>query len=75
MPDAKTPHTSYKYSAHLDRPLDRATIKFEVAEMKQWAESLEVNAPIPRDLLPLLAKDDVKQMEIVMREMSLGRGQ
>jgi len=27
---------------------------------------------IPRDLLPLLARDYAKQMDIVMRNMSLG---
>ncbi|KAH7066786.1 hypothetical protein BKA63DRAFT_127900 [Paraphoma chrysanthemicola] len=73
MPDANTPYTSCKDSAHIDRPLNRATIEIEVAEMKQWAERVKVNAPMPRDLLPLLAKDDAKQMEFVMRQMSLER--
>jgi hypothetical protein len=41
--------------------------------MKQWAQELRVNKPIPKDILPLLAKDDAKQMEIVLKNMSLDR--
>jgi acyl-CoA synthetase (NDP forming) len=42
-------------------------------EMRQWAKGLKINKPIPADLLPILAKDGAKQMEIVMKNMSLGR--
>jgi hypothetical protein len=45
----------------------------ETSEMKQWAQELNVNKPIPKDLLPLLAKDDAKQMGIVLKNMSLDR--
>jgi hypothetical protein len=45
----------------------------ETSEMKQWAQELRVNKPIPKDILPLLAKDDAKQMEIVLKNMSLDR--
>jgi hypothetical protein len=51
------------------RDRNRAT---EVSEMKAWAEHTKVDMPIPRDLLPLLARDDVKQIEIVMRHVGLG---
>jgi hypothetical protein len=44
----------------------------DVDEMKQWAQGFKVNKPIPVDLLPTLAKDNAKQMEIVMKNMSLG---
>jgi hypothetical protein len=44
----------------------------DVDEMKQWAQGFKVNKPIPVDLLPILARDNVKQMEIVMKNMSLG---
>jgi hypothetical protein len=42
-------------------------------KMRQWAKGLKINKPIPADLLPILAKDGAKQMEIVMKNMSLGR--
>jgi hypothetical protein len=45
----------------------------ELKEMKQWAQQLNINNPIPKDLLPILAKDDNKQMEILMKNTSLGR--
>jgi hypothetical protein len=60
--------------AAIPQSRDRAT---EVREMKAWAKDTKVDMPIPRDLLPLLARDDVKQMEIVMRHVGLeesGRG-
>jgi hypothetical protein len=44
----------------------------DVDEMKQWAQGFKVNKPIPVDLLPTLAKDNAKQIEIVMKNMSLG---
>jgi len=44
----------------------------EMSEMRQWAENLKLNKPIPRDLLPLLAKDGAKQLEIVMKHMHIG---
>jgi hypothetical protein len=71
IPSANTPHNTGKDPTQADRPLGRAKIATEVAEMKQWVESIKLNTPIPRDLLPLLAKDDAKQMEIVLRHMSL----
>jgi hypothetical protein len=40
-------------------------------EMRQWAEGYKVNKPIPSDLLLLLAKDEAKQMKLVMKNMSL----
>lgn len=43
----------------------------EMSEMRQWAKELRVNKPIPKDLLPLLAKDNAKQLEIVLNNMSL----
>ncbi|KAH7407019.1 hypothetical protein DE146DRAFT_753552 [Phaeosphaeria sp. MPI-PUGE-AT-0046c] len=43
----------------------------ELEEMKQWAKETKVNAPIPRDLLPILAKDPAKQMELAMEHMEL----
>ncbi|KAF2828071.1 hypothetical protein CC86DRAFT_381033 [Ophiobolus disseminans] len=61
MPDA--PHHTPTRTA------ERAS---QVREMKQWAENLRLGVPIPRDLLPLLAKDDAKQMEIVLRNLRLG---
>jgi hypothetical protein len=51
---------------------DRCTRQKEVHEMKQWVDNLILSTPLPRDLLSLLAKDDTKQMEIVLRNMSLG---
>jgi hypothetical protein len=42
-------------------------------EMRQWAKRLKINKPIPADLLPILAKDGAKQIEIFMKNMSLGR--
>jgi hypothetical protein len=39
--------------------------------MKRWAEELKINKPIPKDLLPILAKDGDKQMEILMKNTSL----
>jgi hypothetical protein len=45
----------------------------ETGEMRKWAKNLKLNNPIPKDLLPLLAKDDAKQLEIVMKNMSLGK--
>jgi hypothetical protein len=63
--DTTSRNTLDKYQA-----LSRAS---DVDEMKQWAEGFKVNKPIPNDLLPILAKDGAKQMEIVMKNMSLGR--
>jgi hypothetical protein len=45
----------------------------ETAEMRKWAEDFKLNNSIPKDILPLLAKDDAKQLEIVMKNMSLGK--
>jgi hypothetical protein len=54
----------------LDR--DEALIRAsDVNELKQWAEGFKINKPIPIDLLPILAKNDAKQMEIVMKNVSL----
>jgi hypothetical protein len=43
----------------------------ELKDMKWWAEELKINKPIPKDLLPILAKDGYKQMEILMKNTSL----
>jgi hypothetical protein len=43
----------------------------DVNEMKQWAEGFKINKPIPIDLLPILVKNGAKQMEIVMKNVSL----
>jgi hypothetical protein len=43
----------------------------KTSEMRQWAEGYKVNKPIPSDILPLLAKDEAKQMELGMKNMSL----
>jgi hypothetical protein len=45
----------------------------ETSEMKKWAEAFKVEKPIPQDLLPILSKNEVKQMEIVMKNMNLRR--
>ncbi|EAT90465.1 hypothetical protein HBI56_049860 [Parastagonospora nodorum] len=45
----------------------------ETSEMRRWAETLKLNKPIPRDVLPLLAKDGAKQLEIVMKHMHIGK--
>jgi hypothetical protein len=55
------------------RTLEDNARAHETSEMKQWAQELSLNKPIPKDLLPLLAKDDAKQMEIVLKNMSLDR--
>jgi hypothetical protein len=39
--------------------------------MKRWAEELKINKPLTMDLLPILAKDGDKQMEILMKNTSL----
>jgi hypothetical protein len=57
-----------------DRDIGHQTRQTETMEMKQWAADHKVNKLIPSELVPLLAKDGAKQMEIVMRNMSLGRG-
>jgi hypothetical protein len=59
--------------ADIDRLLTKAKIACEVSEMKTWAENFKLSTPIPQDLVPLLAKDDGKQLEIVMNNVSLGR--
>lgn len=41
--------------------------------MRQWAKDFKINKPIPRDIVPLLAKDEATQLEIMMNNVSLGR--
>ena len=53
------------------RAAEAEALKEELEEMKQWAKETKVNAPIPRDLLPMLAKDPAKQMELAMKHMDL----
>jgi hypothetical protein len=74
MPDVPHEASARPRLADTDRPLDAATIAQEVSEMRRWAEETKVDMPIPRDLLLLLARDGAKQMEIVLRNMSLGEG-
>jgi hypothetical protein len=49
---------------------DRAA---QLNEMKYWAISFTVNKRVPRDLLPILTRDEAKQMEILMGNMTLER--
>lgn len=57
------------------RTAEAAARRQELEEMKQWAKETKVNAPIPRDLLPILAKDPAKQMELAMMHMELGEAE
>jgi hypothetical protein len=66
MPDATT-----HQCAHCVR--EQQARQKEVSEMKQWAQRFKLDTPIPRDVLSLMAKHDVEQVEIVMKNMSLGR--
>jgi hypothetical protein len=59
-------------ASSVDRNLNPSSRQKEIYEMKQWAENLRLNTPLPRDLLPLLSKDGAKQMEILLTNMSLG---
>lgn len=55
------------------REAEEQAIKEEIEEMKEWAKGTKINAPIPRDLLPLLTKDPAKQIELAMDHMDLGK--
>ena len=57
----------------LHRAAEADARRRELEEMKQWAKETKVNAPIPWDLLPILAKDPAKQMELAMEHMELGK--
>jgi hypothetical protein len=70
MPDATTPASN---PVTTDESLKQANRASTVNEMKQWAEDFKINKPIPRDLVLLLAKDGVKQLEIVMKNVILER--
>ncbi|KAF1943930.1 hypothetical protein EJ02DRAFT_452964 [Clathrospora elynae] len=70
-------HASYTFAAtsplqtpDTNRVADGIRAK-DLSEMRQWSEGITINKPIPRDLLPILAKDDAKQLEIIMKNMSL----
>lgn len=54
------------------RAAEAEALKEDFEEMKKWAKETKVNAPIPRDLLAILAKDPAKQMELATRHMGLG---
>ncbi|KAF1914585.1 hypothetical protein BDU57DRAFT_578937 [Ampelomyces quisqualis] len=43
----------------------------ETREMRQWAERLELTTQVPQDILHLMAREDGKQMEIMMKNMGL----
>ncbi|KAF2024324.1 hypothetical protein EK21DRAFT_117875 [Setomelanomma holmii] len=73
MPKATPQDPTRKDLADPDKPLDHATIATEVAEMKQWAKRINVDAPVRKDLLPLLAKEVANQMEIALRIVKLRR--
>ena len=45
----------------------------ELKDISDGPDKLEINKPIPKDLLPILAKDDDKQMGILMKNTSLWR--
>lgn len=59
----------YTDTQTIERWQERA---MEMRNMKQWSESIQIGSPIAKDLLPILAKDDVKQIELVMKTMGLG---
>lgn len=71
--------TKENVSRNTDKNVPRDALDNETArarandheEMRQWAISLKINKLIPMDLLPILAKDNAKQMEIVMKNMNL----
>jgi hypothetical protein len=66
-------NTNATESTALSAPSDQMRAA-KLTEMKQWAKSFTINKPVPQDLLPLLTKDDTKQVEIMMRNTSLERG-
>ncbi|KAH7401217.1 hypothetical protein BKA66DRAFT_405370 [Pyrenochaeta sp. MPI-SDFR-AT-0127] len=75
MTDANTAHVSTLTTSQRQpdsREIEcwqaRAT---EMRDLKQWSDSIQIITPIPKDLLPILAKDEVKQMEIVLKTMKL----
>ena len=51
------------------KPSRAATIE----ELKQWGNSFQLKTPIPADIVPILARDEVKQIEIQMKNVRLER--
>ncbi|KAF2683580.1 hypothetical protein K458DRAFT_389500 [Lentithecium fluviatile CBS 122367] len=43
-------------------------------ELKEWGERFKLERPIPKDILPFLAKGEGKQMEIAMKSVRLEYG-
>jgi hypothetical protein len=79
MHDAATDSNGSKQKSGSAAPSGRKIVgnarACETSEIKKWAQELRLDKPLPRGLLPLLAKDDAKQMEIVLKNMSLDRRQ
>jgi hypothetical protein len=77
MPDTNATQTSaagtLQSASNVDSSTRGSMRALEHSEMKQWAEGLKIKKPISRDLLPILAKDDDKQMEILMKNTSLDK--
>ncbi|KAF2874032.1 hypothetical protein BDV95DRAFT_604245 [Massariosphaeria phaeospora] len=46
-----------------------------IEELSAFSRTCTLNTPLPRDILPLLARDPEKQMDIAMRHMQLGAGE
>lgn len=55
------------------RANEARVMREEIEELKQWGKETKVNAPVPKDLLPILAKDPANQIEIAMEHMELGK--
>lgn len=49
---------------HMKNQQDKAV---KVNDLKKFAKNFQLNTPVPKDLLPILAKDEAKQNEIVKR--------
>ena len=40
-------------------------------DLKMWSQTFKINRPLPKDLLPLLSKDEDKQLEIFLNNVQL----
>lgn len=61
---AKLEKMKVQNNKHLKNQQDKAV---KVNDLKKFAKNFQLNTPVPKDLLPILAKDEAKQNEIVKK--------
>lgn len=73
MPNASSTQPNQPFNTWCsEKPRSNAEKKARTLDkLKQWGKNFKLQTTIPRDILPLLAKGDAKQLELVMKGMDL----